>query len=328
MAAYADDPRLQDLLESRVRRHCWEPFDLSSRVFSNWFDPESNHLWVWIGMQTDLPVEHHGSDMDAVFGSATHAVHMPEHPWFGRVAGFSWRSLGGAKTFGILAREAADDFADVSDDPTGCWLGMLYRLFAGRRAVFILDQPHFASAFRHGDRIEIAGLPWNVFLTSAKAIEKLLEQESLSGDRVSIPASPKEGSSVGPLSQELRASRVRQLHRSFLDKVPSYPHVEDSKPAVGSASGQSADPHVSIGQKRGKIRVNGKEYAAKPEWCSVVESLIKADGHYVTGPTMQQLPGCKGKQIWKVIKDLEGHIPVIKPYLKHKGNKGYPLLNG
>jgi hypothetical protein len=180
MAAYADDPRLQDLLESRDRCHSWKPFDLSSREFSDWFDTESNHLWVWIGMQTDLPVEHHGSDMDAVFGSPTHAVHMPEHPWFGRVAGFSWRSLGGAETFEILAREAAFDFADVSDDPTGCWLGMLYRLFPERRAVFILDQPHSASAFRHGDRIEIAWLPWNVFLTSAKAIEKRLEKKGLS----------------------------------------------------------------------------------------------------------------------------------------------------
>ena len=31
IAAYADDPRLQDLLECRVHRHSWDAFDLSGR---------------------------------------------------------------------------------------------------------------------------------------------------------------------------------------------------------------------------------------------------------------------------------------------------------
>jgi hypothetical protein len=224
IAAYADDARLQDLLECRVRRHSWDAFDLSSREFSDWFKEESNFLWIRIGRQTDLPIEPTDLDEDGpAFGPPTHAVQMPGNPWFGRF-GPRWacKWSGGTSTFTKLAREAAHEFAGPSDDPTdptGCWLGILYRLFPDQRSMLAFDSTDAASAFLPRDKIEIAWLPWNVFRTSAKAVKKLFQQDSLSVE-------PKATGAVEESSERTADSKT-DTRKKGPPTLPDSPDVRD-----------------------------------------------------------------------------------------------------
>lgn len=88
------------------------------------------------------------------------------------------------------------------------------------------------------------------------------------------------------------------------------------------------DHSVTVDHERSKIIVDGEKHDAKLEWCSIIRALIDADTNYVTGPDMRELRGCKGKKIWKEIKELEQAIPSLKSYLKHEGNRGWRLLKG
>jgi hypothetical protein len=83
---------------------------------------------------------------------------------------------------------------------------------------------------------------------------------------------------------------------------------------------------IIVDHDASKIVVNGNPHDAELPWCSIVQSLIDADGDYVTGPAMNNLKGCRGKKISNVIKAMESAIPDLTAYVLHEGNKGYRLL--
>ncbi len=136
------------------------------------------------------------------------------------------------------------------------------------------------------------------------------------------------------VQESSRVSVQRYRLRSPAVQEPAHDEIQSSEGRAHAGTAQPSSPpprgtpHVSVERGRGKITVDGEEYDANPEWCSIVQALIDAEGRYVTGPEMQKLPGCKGRKIWKVIQNIEQVIPTIKPYLRHEGNKGYRLLSG
>ncbi len=77
--------------------------------------------------------------------------------------------------------------------------------------------------------------------------------------------------------------------------------------------------------ERGVIVVDGVEHEADAHHCKIVKALVDANGLNVTGPEINNLPGCHGKKISREIANLEKHIPALKKYLKHDGNKGYRI---
>jgi len=94
----------------------------------------------------------------------------------------------------------------------------------------------------------------------------------------------------------------------------------DRPVSSASVAGVSADP------KRSQIRVGNDIFQVNLPWVSIIGALIDADGQHVTGPQMQQLPGCHGKKISKVIREMEKVIVGLKGRLLHEGRNGYRLL--
>jgi hypothetical protein len=105
------------------------------------------------------------------------------------------------------------------------------------------------------------------------------------------------------------------------------PFSEDCKFLADLIDSEAAELEpVAVELKRGVIWVDGIEYSADAQHCQIVKALIDAEGGYVTGPKMNELPVCHGKKIAREIANIEKKIPALKKYLRHEGNKGYRLL--
>jgi hypothetical protein len=83
---------------------------------------------------------------------------------------------------------------------------------------------------------------------------------------------------------------------------------------------------VAVNTEKGLIIVDDTEHPAAAHHCQIVQALVDAAGLNVTGPEMDNLPGCKGKKISREIANLEKSIPALKSHLLHEGNKGYRLI--
>ena len=77
---------------------------------------------------------------------------------------------------------------------------------------------------------------------------------------------------------------------------------------------------VSADLRAGKIVVDGEEHEAGAHHCQIVKALLDAGGLNVTGPTMNELPGCRNKKIPREIANLERRIPALKRYLLPQQN--------
>ena len=85
---------------------------------------------------------------------------------------------------------------------------------------------------------------------------------------------------------------------------------------------------VTADVRRGIITVNGVEHSAPAHHCQIVKALLDAEGLNVTGPEMDERPGCRGKKFSREIKNLEKKMPALMKYIIHDGNKGYRLVSG
>ena len=104
-------------------------------------------------------------------------------------------------------------------------------------------------------------------------------------------------------------------------------HGADSKPPGEEIPFDKIEvAYVSASVQRGVIIVGKSEHHAPAHHCQIVQALANAEGDYVTGPTMTELPGCAGKKISREIASLEKAIPSLKSYLKHEGNRGYRMV--
>ena len=96
--------------------------------------------------------------------------------------------------------------------------------------------------------------------------------------------------------------------------------------ALTALSPDRDDFPVTVDVQAGKIFVDGVEHEAAAHHCQIVQALLEAEGLYVTGPEMTNLPSCQGKNISREIKNLEAEIPAIKAHLLHEGPRGYRLV--
>ena len=151
-----------------------------------------------------------------------------------------------------------------------------------------------------------------------------------------------------PLAEEVGGPMIlRRVHHHWLERVyEAFPN-DRSSPLSGQegvlawlphnvffASARAIERPMMAGQKvtvsveKGVICVGGTEHSAQAHHCQIIKALIDAAGLNVTGPQMNDLPGCHGKKISREISHLEKQIPALEKYLSHDGNKGYRIVQG
>jgi len=115
---------------------------------------------------------------DACDGSGPHHITLWGDSWLGR---FPLRPE--IDVFLSLAEEAAEEFSAEPGSSGLGWLALLYENMSAKRSTITWDSPDTASALRTGDSVEIAWLPEDLFLASAKAVELLahgqMQQQAL-----------------------------------------------------------------------------------------------------------------------------------------------------
>ena len=83
---------------------------------------------------------------------------------------------------------------------------------------------------------------------------------------------------------------------------------------------------VSVDVLAGKIRVDDQDYDAPPHHCRMIKALLDAEGDYVTGPEMEDLPNCRGEKFSREFDNLVRRIPAIETYLRRRDTRGYRLV--
>ncbi len=210
------------------------------------------------------------------FVSPAHFVTIGQHTWSGRYADPDCEdsreaSLGevshpGIELFEELSQEAIDAFRAPSRPPLrvcestdelpesrNWWLSGLYEVFQ-HEPEQVDYHPNFPFAMNPGESFSVVGLPSNVFLSSARTIESVMEGRTLGSLAVSDPWD--RGSSAhdeGPGSmkehQEQSGERTADSNTDTRENVP--PRIPESTDVRDLC--QLLQKHLPKGQKQIEI---------------------------------------------------------------------------
>lgn len=169
-----------------------------------------------------------------VFASPGQLTIIGTEEWIGRYTDPEHRTLAANEGHGYiplfleLSREAVANLAtpemlpaaaitDAENDVCGRnhWLDFLYHVFAGTTETMSYH-PNFPFPMKPGESFLVTGLPWNVFLTSARTVEFLIEKGFMRLDVTNIAGNPMLSFPGGELAPSTNANRRPAYERDHL----------------------------------------------------------------------------------------------------------------
>jgi len=170
----------------------------------------------------------------------SHIVRMGGKTWIGRYGDSDWDvcealrqgigDLSWLNLFTELSQEAADNFVDRGKPPAwicdpdewspdveefghNLWLNTVYTVFAHEPERWSFD-PDFPFPMEPGETFFVTGLPCNVFLASARAIEILIAEDNGLSDRTADGETDSQKSNVGRLPDNPNVLKLAKKMRS------------------------------------------------------------------------------------------------------------------
>jgi hypothetical protein len=98
--------------------------------------------------------------------------------------------------------------------------------------------------------------------------------------------------------------------------------------SIEHQSGSPKDAELSVDVYANTVTVSRETYNIEPHHAQMLNALVEAaesGDWWVTGPQMQDLPGCHGKQISREIRKLKKQVPPLEQFITSQAPKGYRL---